>query len=453
MSCRRRLAVTLIFATLIAPGCEQPEGHDGAGGGPGGAGVAGSGGAGGRGTGTGGSGGGAGSGGAAGVGGVGGAGGGTPDAAAADGTPAPDGATAAPGCSADAPMSLLCDPLRKMPRTIRETGLFPAAPDFSKHAPGMRKYAPDPPLWSDGLEKERFLLLPAGQKIDNRNPNWVFPVGTVFIKTFFDDGAAGGKPRPVETRFIRRVGTETDFVEYDYYLYQWNAEGTDATLVIDDRNGDDQFAPTVKVIVNHMADGKPLVINNGQPFDHTLPSRSMCADCHRQNGVAFQTFIGFDELRLNAKLTPAAARTQLEELRAAGIFTTTPAPGAPPPRSIVDSDPTLLKVKRFVFGNCVHCHNDKGMVFDLSPDKLVMNTVNQKTEAQSVQPPRNWLRVVPGVPEMSVLFVQARRTPLPMPTTAGGNRLRPMPPIGVNDIAADQEGVAALKTWIMSLPK
>jgi hypothetical protein len=26
---------------------------------------------------------------------------------------------------------------------------------------------PDPPLWSDGMEKQRFLVLPAGGKIDN----------------------------------------------------------------------------------------------------------------------------------------------------------------------------------------------------------------------------------------------------------------------------------------------
>src|SRR5205823_8958796 len=109
--------------------------------------------------------------------------------------------------------------------------------------------------------------------------------------------------------------------------------------------------------------------------------------------------------------------------------------------------------KQFVLGNCVHCHNARGKVFDLAPEVFLANTVNQMTNAQSVQPPPGWLRVYPGTPEMSVLFVQARRTPLPMPTTAGGNRLRPMPPIGVNDIAADQEGVAAIKAWILGLKK
>jgi hypothetical protein len=358
---------------------------------------------------------------------------------------------AAGDCVASMPKSLFCDPLQKMPMTIKETGLFPSAPDFTKHAASMRKFTPFPPLWSDGMEKERFLLLPAGKKIDNTDPkSWVFPVGTILVKTFFDDSGAAGAPRPIETRFIRRVGEATAFTEYDYYLYQWNPDGKDAKLILDDRNGDSMAFATVKITINRTMNGTPLKINNGQPFDHTLPSRDMCGGCHQQNGVTFQTFIGFDELRLNTKVTPTAVKTQLQEFLDAAIFMK---PGAPAPATIVDADPTLLKVKQFIKGNCVHCHNAKGMVFDMSPEVFVANTVGQATMAQSVQPPPGWLRIVPGDPEKSVLYVQARRMPLPMPTMAGADRLRPMPPYGVNDIAPDQDGLAAIKAWILSLKK
>ena len=348
-----------------------------------------------------------------------------------------------------APQSLLCDPLQPMPKTLAAAGVFPKAPDFSQRSSRLLGFTPFPALWSDGLEKQRFLLLPSGKQIDNTNPkSWVFPVGTLLFKTFLDDSGAGGAPRPIETRVIRRVGTETDFTEYDYYLYQWNQAGTDADLVVDDRNGDSQASVQVKVTVNRMQDGEPFILNAGQPFDHTLPSRDNCADCHHENGVAFQTFIGFDELRLNHKLTQASVKTQLEEFQAAGVFTQ-----APPavPRSIVDADPNLRQAKEFVFGNCVHCHNEKGRVFDLAPEVFVANTVNQATSAQSVHPPAGWFRVTPGQPEMSVLFVQARRTPLPEPTTAGDNRLRPMPPIGVNDLTPDEAGLSAIQNWISSL--
>jgi hypothetical protein len=352
-------------------------------------------------------------------------------------------------CTAAVPMSLFCDPLQPMPKTLAPTGLFPAAPDFTQHAPSLRSFIPDPPLWSDGLEKERYLLLPNGKKIDNSNPKaWVFPVGTVLVKTFFDDSGAAGARRPIETRVIRRVGTADDFTEYDYYLYQWNEAGTDAALVVDDRNGDSQATQQVKITINRMVDGQPFMVNGGQPFDHTLPSRDNCSDCHGQNGNAYQTFIGFDEIRLNHKRTTASAKTQLEEMQDAGIFTQAP-PAAP--RSIVEADANLLTVKEFVLGNCVHCHNEKGKVFDLAPEVFVTNTVGQMTNAQSVQPPAGWLRVKAGQPEMSVLFVQARRTPLPMPTMDGGDRLRPMPPIGVSDVAPDQAGLTAIEAWIRSL--
>ncbi len=355
-------------------------------------------------------------------------------------------------CLPSAPTTLFCDPLQAMPKTLAPTGLFPAAPDLTKHAANLRAFTPYPALWSDGMDKERFILLPAGKQIDNTNPKaWVFPVGTLLIKTFFDDSGPAGARRAIETRLIRRVGSESDFIEYDYYLYQWNQAGTDADLVLDDRNGDSQASPLVKVTINRRVDGKPFMVNGGQPFDHALPSRDNCGDCHYENGNTYQTFIGFDEIRLNHKRTPESPKTELEEFQDAGLFTKQRVASDPPPRRIVESDPVLLEVKELVLGNCVHCHNEKGKVFDMAPEVFVANTVNQMTNAQSVQPPDGWLRVKPGQPEMSVLFVQARRTPMPMPTMAGGNRLRPMPPIGVNDLAADQAGLTAIQAWITSL--
>jgi len=347
-------------------------------------------------------------------------------------------------------MSLLCDPLRKMPKMLKETGLFPSAPDLSKHPASMREYVPDPPLWSDGMEKQRFVLLPAGKKIDTSSAKqWVFPVGTIFVKTFFDDSGAGGTPRPIETRIIRREKEKGELFEYEYYLYQWLPDGTDAKLIVDDMNGDPNLQTPAMVTIKHMADGKPLVVNGGMPFAHTLPSRKECGDCHDENGTWAQNFIGFDTARLSSKFSSTSTKTQLEELTAAGIFTN--APVAPPP--IIDANPVLQRVKRFIFGNCVHCHHADGMVFDLSPDNLVKNTVNQATDAQSVVPPKGWLRVVPGKPDMSVVYRQVQRVGLPM-TTGGGamNRLRPMPPAGVADVAADQDALADIKAWIMSLP-
>jgi hypothetical protein len=370
-------------------------------------------------------------------------------------TPADGGTDGAPAsdCTTAQPNSLFCKPLGKMPTSIRETGLFPAAPDLTKHPASMREYVPSPELWSDGMSKQRFLLLPAGKKIDNTDrAKWEFPIGTVFIKTFFDDTGAGGKPRPIETRFIRRVGDANAFTEYDYYLYEWNAQGTDATLVVDDENGDINQDKPVMVTISRMKDGQPFAVNGGRPFPHVLPSRKACGDCHGENGKLAQTFIGFDELRLNSKFTTTSAKTQLQALGDADIFTMEPpAQAATLADSTNPADP-LPRIKRFVFGNCVHCHTGMSQV-DLRPEVFEQNTVGKQVEAQSVVPPRGWLRVFPGDPTRSVLFVQMRRTMLPEPTGGGTmNRLRPMPPIGVADQAADQAALGDVEAWIRSLP-
>ena len=80
-------------------------------------------------------------------------------------------------CTPALPGSLFCQPLGMMPTSIKATGLFPAAPDLSRHPAGMLEYVPDPPLWSDGMAKQRFLILPAGTKIDNSDrKRWAFPM-------------------------------------------------------------------------------------------------------------------------------------------------------------------------------------------------------------------------------------------------------------------------------------
>jgi hypothetical protein len=381
------------------------------------------------------------------AGGSGGAGAGGHDGGSTGGS---GGAMASGDCLPSAPKSLFCDPLGTMPKSLKDTGLFPNAPDLTKRPASLHEYVPDPPLWSDGMGKQRLLLLPAGKKIDPSDPKaWDFPVGTVFIKTFFDDTGPGGTPRPIETRFIRHEKEKGLIFEYGFYLYKWNAAGTDADLLVNNNEGDPNADAPVTITVKHMENGKMLVVNNGQPFAHTLPSRSACGDCHEENGMVTQTFIGFDGNRLLGKLTPTSAKTQIQDFMDAGIFTAAPML----PTAITDPNPVLQRIKRFVFGNCVHCHHAMGKEFDLSPENFVKDTVGQPSDAQSVKPPAGWLRVVPGKPDMSVVYRQVKRVGLPMPTMMGSmDRLRPMPPIGVADEAADQDALMDIYTWIMSLP-
>ena len=334
---------------------------------------------------------------------------------------APSGGEAAP-CPTG---NLVCQPLAALPPRLEDTGLLASAGVV--RPPGGHGYAPSPELYSDGLSKERFLLLPAGATVDNRNRAiWEFPLGTMFVKTFFDEGGPSGR-RPVETRIIRRVPDRFD--PFEYAVYRWNAEGSAAELL--DIAGNRESNAMVKV--------------GGREFLHGIPSRNQCGDCHEKNALYASPIIGFDEIRLNHKTPSDAARPQIEELAARGIFAAEiPRPAA----TITDPNPQLLQVKRFVFGNCVHCHHGKMNIVDFRPDVFVANTVNQMPEAPGIAVPEGHRRVVPGDPEKSVVYLQARGTGLP-------TGLKPMPNVGVKmrELPEFTRELDNLKAWILSLPR
>jgi hypothetical protein len=343
-----------------------------------------------------------------------GAGAGGASVAGSDGGPTP--------CSPEG--ALICDTTVAFPPSIKDTGIFSGLPDLSRHHPRAHPFVPNPPLWSDGLAKERLIILPESGVIDNSDSaKWLFPEGTIWVKTFFDDGGPKQARRAIETRFIRRGADPADpFALWEFAVYQWQPDGSDATLV----NFDDPMKSTpVQVVVDRMENGQPLELNDGMPFTHDIPSKQDCQSCHGSNSKTTEAdVIGFDELRLNWAL-PGAAKTQLEAFVEAGLLSTLPAA----PKTIVEADPVLRRVKAWVLGNCVHCHNGAEGMLDLHPDVFVANTVNEATDGAGIMvPDPTWRRVVPKQPELSVLFVQARRSPL---ASGQSVQMRPMPPIGV----------------------
>jgi hypothetical protein len=366
--------------------------------------------------------------------------------------------------------ALVCSTKIPFPTSLEETGIFPALPDVSQHNPYAHLFEPNPPLWSDGLAKERLVVLPADGIIDNSDPKkWKFPEGTLMVKTFFDDSGPNKARRPIETRFIRRGMDPTDpFAQWEFAVYQWNADSTDATLI---SFADPMMSTPVPVVVDRMENGKPLKLNDGQPFMHAIPSKQDCQACHGSNAKTTEAdVIGFDELRLNWKL-PGAEKTQLQDFVDKKLLSTMPAA----PATISEADPVLARVKGWAYGNCVHCHNGAEGMLNLHPDVFVANTVNVAAEGAGIMPPNEtWKRVVPKQPELSILFAQARRAPLP---SGEGVQMRVMPPVGVaiaemnrpNAVTdppdyvgqlppmtlpsrVPDDPIADLATWINSLP-
>lgn len=338
--------------------------------------------------------------------------------------------------------ALVCKTDVPFPASIKATGIFPALPDLTQRHANAHFFEPNPPLWSDGLAKERLLILPAGTNVDNSNSaKWKFPDGTIFVKTFFDDSGPNKARRPIETRFIRHGQDPIDpFSQWEFAVYQWNADSTDATLVSFE---DPMKSTPVQVVIDRMEGGKPLQLNGGQAFTHQIPAKQDCQSCHDNNAKTTEAdIIGFDELRLNWKL-PGATKTQLEDLVDKKVLSTLPAA----PATITVADPVLARVEGWVFGNCVHCHNGAEGMLDLHPSVFVANTVNMASQGAGIMPPDDtWKRIVPKMPEKSILYVQARRTPLPM---GNGVQMRAMPPVGVEQV--DAPAIADIATWINSL--
>ena len=126
------------------------------------------------------------------------------------------------------------------------------------------QFAPRYPLWSDGMDKRRWLHIPAGASIDKSNPDaWEFPPGTRAWKEFSRDGL------PNETRLIERLADGS----WRYLTYAWNTSGSKATL-----------APE---------DGIP---------ERGIPSRADCLACHEGAEVPI---LGYSAVQLSTELPPA----------------------------------------------------------------------------------------------------------------------------------------------------
>ncbi len=286
-----RISLGMVLCGLVLGCTQKPSGPGGAGSGGSSSvdrtgGRGGRGGAGGSGTaGTGGSGVGAAGGSGGGGGGIGGAAGSAGSTADATGNEVATeaGASEAGSGETGAAASLIESPLGMPPQNLKDVGLFPAFPDMTQIHPRAVGFKPRHELWSNGLSKARFGILPAGQKINSSTRDaWDFPIGTLFFKTFFQDPGAGGKQRPVETRLIRRKATEgAPNEQWEFFVWQWNADGTSATL-----GGD----PKPHSGASHRC---------WTMVDHEIPRRSECWNCHIGNK---SPIIGFDELRLNRRL-------------------------------------------------------------------------------------------------------------------------------------------------------
>lgn len=218
-----------------------------------------------------------------------------------------------------------------VPTKLSVTGCMPPSDD----APGERlagavPYDVGSPLWSDGAEKKRLLVLPKGARGRAlEDGDLRFPVGTVAIKTFYVDG------RRIETRLLIQHSLEL----WVGYSYQWMADGTDANLVIGNRT---------------------VQLSNGKTW--YFPSSTDCSACHT---AAAGYTLGLESRQLGAN-------PELDEKLLAPIDR-----GKFPPFSSTQAS-VEQRARAYLHTNCSICHRE-GSVTGVAELDLRFDTPLAKT--------------------------------------------------------------------------
>jgi uncharacterized repeat protein (TIGR03806 family) len=341
------------------------------------------------------------------------------------------------------------------PRKLSDSGLFNSV---KHHAlkPGVVPYSVNAPFWSDGLHKERFIALPAGESIAfTRSRGWNFPDKTVIVKSFALDEKDGDTStrKWVETRFLtKQTG------EWYGYSYVWNEEGTDATLV--------DFAGADRVFIIRTAEGTRKQVWH-------YPSRAECMVCHSR---AANYVLGLTEHQMNKNHVYPNGRTdnQLRVLEHLGMLkcdwyaevqggikdpTNKPQPGQrePKPGTLLHQKPSeykhlvnpydktqdlTLRARSWLHTNCSMCHVEAGggnakmeLEFVTAFDK--MRLIDEKPVHHTYDL-TNAKLIAPGSPERSVLLHRI-----------GLRGAGQMPPLSTNRV--DEEGLGLMREWVKGM--
>jgi len=286
--------------------------------------------------------------------------------------------------------------------TLAGTGLYAAGTALI--APGVQPYTPRFELWADGAQKQRWISLPAGARIDTSDMDfWQFPSGTKIWKEF----SAGG--RRLETRLLQKTGDgRGDWVAVSY---EWNDAQTEAVQ-----------APK----------GDTHVLG----ATHTIPSAEQCWACH---GHVASSVLGFSAIQLNHD-APAGEVT-LAVLVDGGVLT------SPPTGSLeLPGNPTEQAALGYLHANCGHCHNASRpsnapprCYNPLSATDLLLRVAKLGSTRETPT------YVTTGH------FAQAPFSSLASRVSRPSSQAGAMPPLARQVV--DQQGADTLNAWVSQMPK
>lgn len=314
------------------------------------------------------------------------------------------------------PAVQLCmpDAAAPFPSTLSATGCFSDVAAQTP-APELVPYDLNAPLWTEGADKLRFLVVPPGTQLSaRRDGRWTFPVGSVLVKVFaFGD-------RRVETRLmlLRDDG-------WDFAVYKYRDDGAEADLLSDSLL-------------------EPMVVD-GVAIEYFYPDEQSCRECHsRISGVEV---LGPRTAQLNRVYDyDGFSQNQLEAMREVGLFANLDGPvdeldAWPDPGG--RSGTLAGRARAYLHGNCAHCHRPDG--FAPAGLDLDLRFETRFGDTGTCEEPimygdlMDHVRIRPGHEEDSGLYLRM--------TAEGLDR---MPPVGAT--VADPLGEELVRRWIRSIP-
>src|SRR5882724_2889419 len=234
-----------------------------------------------------------------------------------------------------------------LPPLLSQTGAFK---DTANLAPNdnLIPYDLIVPFWSDGATKTRFISLPDEKIKFAPTGEWIFPRGTVFVKTF---SLATNELNP---NSLRRLETRLLVCDVDGGIYgvtyKWRADNSDADLLASN------LTETISI--------KTATGTRTQAWYY--PSRADCLTCHTANAGLV---LGVKTRQLNRDFTFPSGVTD-NELRAwnhAGLFDTNfsdvEIKNFPKLARTDDLSRSLEdRARSYLDANCANCHRPGGTV-------------------------------------------------------------------------------------------
>jgi uncharacterized repeat protein (TIGR03806 family) len=315
----------------------------------------------------------------------------------------------------------------KIPALLSQTGAFSDTRRLIPTA-GLIPYDLVVAFWSDGAGKARWAAIPNKKIKFSATGEWVFPPGTVFVKTFElpTDAADPRVKRRLETRLLVRDSAGGVYG----VVYQWRPDHSEADLLSTSR--------TEEI---------PIKSASGDIHRQTwyYPSRPDCLACHnsKTSGV-----LGVKARQMNHVFTYPSGVTD-NELRTwnhLGLFASklneADLPQIPTLAAADDTTRSLQdRARSYLDANCAQCHRPGGTVayFDarydtpLEKQELIDGPVliDQGIDRPRIISPHDIWR--------SIAYMRVNTL----------DDIK-MPPIGRETI--DRKGVELLQNWITSLP-